>query len=238
MGTADIHLDTLPVPAQAAGPSDAVLEPSVSAVIAQADPATTASVAVRIPSGRMDALDRALMVIVSLILALLAGLMITSLSHQWSKYNEAIDVALGSREPAQLPNAARTGPDHAAALTYARALDEASIKMSALMLAFVLVFLGALYVLRTTTSAFHLGINNAPAGQSGTLETSSPGLVMVTLGLVLVAIAVLHRTDIDYQGPTLEVPAQVQPDTNQSPPAQSGLPLENPAAGAQGGSHS
>ena len=217
MGAVELPLPPTPLPV------------TVSSVLPAIEPpASVAAIDIVPRTGRMDSLDRCLMVIVSMILTLLAGLMLVSLSKQWQKYDQAIDVALGSRAPSVLANAAVTGPDHAAALTYARALDEASIKMSALMLAFVLVFLGALYVLRTTTSAYHLGIQGQ--GTSGTLETSSPGLVMVTLGLVLVAIAVLHKTNIDYQGPTVTVP-QTQ-DASQSAPAQPGLPLESNNGGA------
>lgn len=197
-----------------------------------------------VPNGRMDPLDRMLMITVSLILALLSGLMIVSLTRQRAMYVHAIDVALGVQHTAAENGAPASGgavaaeaqearaPDHAAALTYARALDEASIKTSALMLAFVLVFLGALYVLRTTTSAFHLGLQNAAS--SGTLETSSPGLVMVSLGLALCTIAVLHKTNIDYQAPTVIVPQNAAAETGTtSAPAQPGLGLET----GSGGSH-
>jgi hypothetical protein len=137
--------------------------------------------------------DKRIILTVSAMLALLAALMVLCLGLQWQKYESAIQLAVHS-----------SPPDHAAALSYSRAFDATLIKTSALMLAFIVVFLGALYVLRTATAAFKLGLGGK--GFTGTLQTASPGLVMVTLGLVIVAIAVLARSDINYSAPTYAMP--------------------------------
>src|ERR1700761_2643170 len=86
----------------------------------------------------LDPVDKRIMLVVSAILLLLSGMMVACVGLEWQKYDAAIAVAIK-----ELP------PDHAAALSYARALDAAVTKTAALMLAYIVVFLGALYVLRT-----------------------------------------------------------------------------------------
>lgn len=86
--------------------------------------------------------------------------------------------------------------DKAAVLTFARALDAAIIKTSGLFLGYVLVFTGALYVLRIATSQYRFNVKSGR--HSGTLQTSSPGLVMITLGVFLVALTVSNKTVMNY----------------------------------------
>jgi hypothetical protein len=103
--------------------------------------------------------------------------------------------------------------DHAAILTYNRALGAAIIKTSALFLGYLMVFTGALYVLRNATSQY--GGTGKFEGAEGTLHTNSPGLVIVTLGVVLVAITIVTKSELNYEAPTVEyTPAQAQ-----NPPA-------------------
>ena len=61
-----------------------------------------------------------------------------NLWFQYVNYQEGIRVALEGS----------VGADHASILTYARAWDFAVVKTSGLFVSFVLVFTGALYVLR------------------------------------------------------------------------------------------
>ena len=142
-----------------------------------------------------DPLDQRIMWTVCALLGLLSTLLVASVALQWQKYDSVIRVA-----------AVESPPDHSAVLCYARALDAAVIKTCALMLGFTVVFLGALYVLRTTTVAFSLGLSGK--GYNGTLQTTSPGLVMITLGLAIVATTVLTKADIDYHAPTYLPQAQ------------------------------
>jgi hypothetical protein len=228
---------------------------TISAAADSVTPTVVAAAIAVVHHQPLDPLDKKLIWIVSGVLCLLAALMVVCLALQWQKYDTAIGVALGypiplykAASPAAIAAAAIAAaangsdvPDHAAALTYAQALDEAIIKTSALMLAFVVVFLGALYVLRTSTAQYHLSVTGKET--SGTLETSSPGLVMVTLGLVIVAVAVLHRTDISYQAPSqgppttdvapadVALPTPTSTSPTQPGVAQQGLTLE------KGGGH-
>lgn len=174
----------------------------------------------------VDPVDKRIILAVSAMLTLLAALMVSCVILQWQKYDSAIHVAVHA-----------SPPDHAAALSYARALDAAVIKTSALMLAFVVVFLGALYVLRSATTVFGLGLSGQ--GFSGTLQTASPGLVMVTLGLLIVAIAVLARSDINYNSPTYWAPPATGPNLSvdgqefDRPPATPTLQMETDDGGKQ-----
>lgn len=71
----------------------------------------------------------------------------------------------------------------AGALAFARAADAATVKTCSIFLAFALIFLGALFTFRAASMPFQLGAEGA--GGKGTLETASPGLVMMTLGVFL-----------------------------------------------------
>ncbi len=170
-------------------------------------------------------LDRRLFLIVSVILAVLGLLCIGSLSVQVHTYMGAI---------AQMQNQSGTPQETAAILDFTRALDAAIIKTSALFLGYLLVFTGALYVLRIATAQYQLNVKSGR--NSGHLQTSSPGLVILTLGVVLVAIALLHQTSVEYsvsgaQQPqahatnstpeTQKVPVQDQPTLGgTAPPSQ------------------
>src|SRR5208337_2566322 len=90
--------------------------------------------------------------------------------------------------------------DHGAVLSYSRAWDIAVMKTSGMCFGFLLTFLGALYVLRTRDNEYALTVGGL--NKENTLRTSSPGLVMITLGVALVATSILKEATIDYQAPT------------------------------------
>lgn len=77
-------------------------------------------------------------------------------------------------------------------INYARALDFATVKLSTVLLGFILAFLGALYVLRIQASVFKGSVTST--GTGGTIETSSPGLVMLTLGVVAVICSLFSKS--------------------------------------------
>lgn len=144
-----------------------------------------------------ESLDSRLFTIVSGILVLLALLCIAGLAVQVRSYHEGMTKALNE-----------STVDAAAVLTYARALDAAIVKTSALFLGYVLVFTGALYVLRIAGSHYRLSVQSGQ--NSGSLETSSPGLVIITLGVFLVAVAILNKTSAEY-GQTKQTTSQAAP---------------------------
>jgi hypothetical protein len=145
---------------------------------------------------RAEPLDVRLFLVVSVILALLVFLFVVGVTAQWQAYHSGITKAL-----------AAPVTDHAAVLSYARALDAAIVETSALFLGYLLVFTGALYVLRIATSHYRLNIKSGK--NSGSLQTSSPGLVIITLGVVLIAITILTHSDVQYKAPDTSAGGQV-----------------------------
>jgi hypothetical protein len=79
-------------------------------------------------------------------------------------------------------------------LTFARAQDFGLVKGGALLLSFVVVILGMLIVVRGTQVTYRLKLAHGSAKSA--LETSSPGLVMVTLGLALALGIVMTQSTI------------------------------------------
>jgi hypothetical protein len=161
------------------------------------------------PDETSASLDRHLFLIVSLILAVLGLLCISSLAVQVRTYMGAIG---------QMQNQAGTPQGTAAILDFTRALDAAIIKTSALFLGYLLVFTGALYVLRIATAQYQLNIKSGR--NSGHLQTSSPGLVILTLGVVLVAIALLHQTSVQYAVSGGQPPKADSTQPNATQPAE------------------
>lgn len=146
-----------------------------------------------VPSVLSDSLDWRIFLIVSAIVAILMSLFVLGLMTQWQSYHAGINAALD--DPIK---------DHAAILSYNRALDAAIVKTSALFLGYLLVFTGALYVLRSASVTYRVGMKTE--GYEGTLQTSSPGLVIITLGILLIAVTILTRSDINYEAPSTEPP--------------------------------
>jgi len=78
-------------------------------------------------------------------------------------------------------------------LVFARAQDATLVKGGALLLSFLVVILGVLMVLEGSNAFYKLNIEGA--GKKSALETSSPGLVMITLGLALVYGVMMYKTE-------------------------------------------
>lgn len=130
-------------------------------------------------------LDRRLFAVVCFVLGTVTFLMLASLAFQALNYREGIRIASEA-----------ASPDHSAIIAYTRSLDGAVVKISGVFLGFALVFVGALYVLRQSSSAYSV---SATAGSmAGSLQSSSPGLVLATLGVILVLGAMLNKSTVDY----------------------------------------
>ncbi len=131
--------------------------------------------------------DAAIFVTITLILLALFVLLVSNLVLQYFSYNEAIRAALSLSRI-----------DHASVLSYSRAWDFAVVKTSALFLSFLLIFSGALYILRAGETNFELTAKNADF--RGSLSLNSPGLVMVTLGTFLAAYVISTKSLVEYYG--------------------------------------
>lgn len=138
-------------------------------------------------------LDVAIFAAVAVILLALLVLLAFNLIFQYLNYRDGVRFALA--DPKYI--------DHASVLTYSRAWDFAVVKTSALFLSFLLIFTGALYVLRVGETNFELSAEKADF--RGSLSLSSPGLIMVTLGVFLTAYVLSNKTYVEYnrQGLTL-----------------------------------
>jgi hypothetical protein len=152
------------------------------------------------PPPTLDLLSTNLFRIVSLILLFVAILLIVGLGIQTYSYFGGLHAATA----VQVPNNAVRAPvdlvDHAAVIAYARGLGAAFIKTSALFLGFILIFTGTLYVLRTAEAAYQIHVTGGTV--QGSLQTTSPGLVIATLGVVLTIVTLMTKSDLDYEKTT------------------------------------
>ncbi|HXU33798.1 MAG TPA: hypothetical protein VN851_24780 [Thermoanaerobaculia bacterium] len=129
-----------------------------------------------------------LLVAATLAMMVAISLVLYTVVTQMSVYRTSIDAVFS-----------RPGPvDHAAVLAYARSGDFAAAKFSALCLGFTLIFLGAAYTLRMARVGYELSVEKEDVAKAS-LSTTSPGLVMVSLGVVLVALAVLTQSSVDLR---------------------------------------
>lgn len=138
----------------------------------------------RVPSDRFD---KAIFLAMSIILILLIVFMAFNLTVQYYNYGDGIKLTTEGTESL----------NHAALLSYSRAWDFAVVRTSALFLSFLLMFTGAIYVLRVGKTDFRLSVEKGDL--KGNLITSSPGLVMVTLGVLLVACVLISRNSVEYK---------------------------------------
>ena len=72
-------------------------------------------------------------------------------------------------------------------------------KFAAVFLAFGVVLIGALYVLRKAEVSFQVNVD-APTGK-GALQSSSPGLIIIALGVVLLIAALQTKSEVSYKPP-------------------------------------
>lgn len=167
---------------------------------------------------RPDSLTTAIFGVVTAVLVFLAILLSTSLYFQYRNYSAGIEKAvIGS-----------SSTDFNSIITFSRAWDFAVVKTSAMFLGFTLIFVGALYILRVADAGYKLSIQGKLV--HGSLQTSSPGLVLATLGVILVGWVVYSKSVVDYSaGRPLSPPSAAIP--NGAAPA---LPRLAPASGATG----
>lgn len=167
-------------------------------------------------SPALDVLTKAIFIVITGVLLFVAILLVTSLSFQYSNYHRGIDQAVNGV----------VGVDHNSIITYSRAWDFAVVKTSALFLGFTLIFVGALYILRVADAGYQLSIKGGDV--QGSLQTSSPGLVMATLGVFLVAWVVYSKSIVDYHPtPSSRKPNATAPIEPSQPRTNSDRPVTN-----------
>ncbi len=133
--------------------------------------------------------NRPLFVIVTAMLITQLLLLIGSLWFQYHNY--AAGIALAQQSGA--------GPESVSLiLVYSRAWDFAVTKTVSLFLGYMVLYTGALYVLRSADTSYELTVSQG-SQQSASLKTSSPGLVLVTLGGALIALVLQTRSEVGLQ---------------------------------------
>jgi flagellar basal body-associated protein FliL len=137
-------------------------------------------------------LDIALFILTAVLLLAVVFLLAWSLNAELGNYKVAIDREIH-----------RQTIDHAVILSYSRAWDFAVVKTGGLFLGFVQVLLGAVYLLRAATTAYSLAVEGQGVGKA-TLATTSPGLVMMSLGVATVVFVLYAKSDVVYYAPTLQ----------------------------------
>ena len=156
-------------------------------------------------------LDKSLFLLVAIMLLFTVALLSANLAFQHQNYRAGISAAL------MAPNI-----DHAVVISYTRAWDFAITKISSVFLAFCLILIGALYVLRSAKVSYSLAVANS--AQKSSLETGSPGLVMITLGVLLMAIVMFSTSRVEYHGPSS---SPVSIDPQRIPPDEATTPNEH-----------
>jgi len=173
-------------------------------------------------SDSMTRLDTFLLVAVAIAAFIVFMLLGYSLYFQLHTYKFGIEQALKNQESA-------------IALAYSKANDFAITKTSTVFLGFVLAFLGALYVLRTTRVPF-VAKATGSAKATISLQTSSPGLVMIALGVLTINLALFSKSfvGVDVESPQRVPAVSFRPGGNSPtsfrlPPFSVGKAELNPA---------
>lgn len=143
------------------------------------------------------------------VLISLLALLTSNLAFQYLNYRDGIKLAVA--DPRYV--------DHASILTYSRAWDFAIVKTSALFLSFVLIFTGAMYVLRAGETTYSVSLEKGET--KGSFAASSPGLVMLTLGVILAAYVISNKTYLEYgrQGLTQRIQSEDKPSAEEIRPS-------------------
>lgn len=132
-------------------------------------------------------LDIALFTVVTVMIGLVLVMLLSNIVLQHLNYKSGIDSAL-----AESPSV-----DHAAVITYSRAWDSAVIKTSSVFLSVLVILLGSLYVLRV--ARYDTRISADTGFFRGAFSTTSPGLTMVLLGVILAVAALNYKSNIEYK---------------------------------------
>ena len=142
--------------------------------------------------------------VVALILCFISVVMYWALSSQLDAYKQGIANAIAGQDI-----------DHSAVLAYSLATTLSVVKISSVFLAFLMIFLGGIYLLLPLHADYRLRTQNSAA--KGSLESNSPGLIVITLGVVLASVTLMTKSSVNYTSPTIAW----EPSTNQVASADS-----------------
>lgn len=140
---------------------------------------------------RVIILDVALFAIASVTVVFIFWLIALSIIWQHENYAIGIDLVRNQQRF-----------DTGALLAFARAQDFAIVKTSSMLLGFVLVFVGCIYVLRLGETTFSLEAGDDKLGKVS-LQSSSPGLILSALGtLLIIVVMIFGKSWMQYLPPS------------------------------------
>ncbi len=158
-----------------------------------------------------------------IVTAMLVTQLILLIGSLWFQYhNYASGIALAQQSGA--------GPESVSLiLVYSRAWDFAVTKTVSLFLGYMVLYTGALYVLRSADTSYELTVSQG-AQQSASLKTSSPGLVLVTLGGALIALVLQTRSEVGLQvHPVASASGGTESSITTNTSSAAAAPSESPA---------
>ncbi|MFC0513376.1 hypothetical protein ACFFGT_04165 [Mucilaginibacter angelicae] len=135
-----------------------------------------------------------LLLCVILIVLILTGFMLkNNLDTQNAAYDKVITAAMRhSAKDDKYFNESNT-----AIFAFSRSKDFAHTKAASTFLGFLLVFTGALYLLKVFKLSYKLKADQTPV-DNVSLESTSPGLVMITLGVGIIIAVLVTKNELDY----------------------------------------
>lgn len=143
----------------------------------------------------MRAEDWATYVVVVILLAAAAYRLELTIGQSESLFGRGIALV----ERAHADRVLEAAPASQQIFTLALAHEIVTFKATALFLGAIICVLGALFVLRTSQVAYRASFE--ASGWKLGLGTSSPGLVMITLGCALITVAILARASVESRVP-------------------------------------
>ena len=132
-------------------------------------------------------LDATIITIIIVIIFLVLIMLSANIVSQYINYKNAIESAICNTHII----------NHSAIIAYSRSWDFAIVKTSSIFMSFLFILTGALYVLRVAESKFDFSTESK--GFQAALSTSSPGLVIVLLGVILAIFSLNYSTKVEYE---------------------------------------
>ena len=136
---------------------------------------------------RIRVLDAVILIAIVVVVLSVVSLLLINIESQLRNYDKGIASVLSSSN----------GIDHAALIGYLRSSDFAVMKISSLFISFLIILIGSLYILKVSESEIYFTAEYANI--KTIFSTSSPGLAMVFLGMILVIASLNFTSSIDYK---------------------------------------
>jgi len=138
-------------------------------------------------------IDYILVAVVVFILAIIGRVLIRNLNALNSSYETVINQMLKDVPKSEVEKAR----NYSTLLAFSRAKDFSNMKASAMFVGFLLIFTGALYLIKVFNLSYAINVQRDDLG-TFSFNSNSPGLVMVTLGVGVMLCVLIIKTDVDF----------------------------------------